>query len=104
MSTANTSLKIVTPAGDSNITAGMVVGKFNTYHHSLFIVAGSLLTLLVLIAGVSTSSAQYLRSSTHKITDGAVALTDFQLDSAKLAPTKDMFGIRTVSKTDKRTI
>ena len=92
MPTENTSLKNVTPAGDSNTTHEMVIGKSNTYQRPLLIVAGSLLALLVLIAVAGTSVDQHLQSSTHEITKGAEALSDYQADSANLALTKDIFG------------
>ena len=92
MPTENTSLKNTTPAGDSNTTNEMVIGKINTYQRTFLILAGSLLALLVLIAGVGTSGGQHLQSSTHKITNGAVALADYKVDSANLALTKDIFG------------
>jgi len=38
--------------------------------------------------------------SVYEITEGAVALTDFQDDSANLALTKDIFGLGAVSEND----
>jgi len=98
MPTENTSLMNTTPAGDSNTTNEMVIRKINTYQCPLLIVAGSLLTLLVLIAVAGTSGGQHLRSSTHGIAEGAVTLADYQADSANLALTKDFFGCRDCSK------
>jgi len=65
MTTENTSLKITTPAGDSNTTNEMVIGKINTYHRTFLIVASSSLALLVLIAvagqwGGNCSSHEYV--------------------------------------------
>jgi len=94
MPTEHTSLKNTTPAGDSNTTNEMVVGKSKIYQRSFLIVAGSLLALLVLIAIAGTSGGQHLQSlSAHEFVKGAVALADYQLDSANLAHTKDIFGV-----------
>jgi len=92
MPTENTSLKNATPAGDSNTTNEMVIGKMNTYQQTFLIVAGSLLALLVLIAAADTSGGQHLQLSANEIAEGAVALADYQVDSANLALTKDIFG------------
>ena len=97
MPTENTSLKNTTPAGDSNTTNEMVIAKINTYHRTFLIVASSLLTLLVLIAVVGTSGGQHVQSSAHDITKGAAALADYQVDSANLALTEDIFGLGVVS-------
>jgi len=75
MANENTLLKNTTPVGDSNTTNEMVIGKTNTYHRTFLIVAGSLLALLVLIAGAGTSSGQYLQSSVNGIA-GDAALAD----------------------------
>jgi len=96
MSNENTSLKIVTSAGDSNTTHEIVIGKSNTYQRPLLIVAGSLLALLVLIAVAGTSGGQHLQSSAHKMAKGVVALADYQVDSTNLALTKDIFGVGAV--------
>mmetsp|Transcript_36600 Transcript_36600/g.41355 ORF Transcript_36600/g.41355 Transcript_36600/m.41355 type:complete len:105 (-) Transcript_36600:266-580(-) len=101
MSTENTSLKNTTPTGDSNTTNKMVIGKINTYQRTILIVAGSLLALLVLIAVAGTSGIQHLQSSTYEIAEGAVALKDYQGDSANLALTNDIFGLGAVSENDK---
>jgi len=93
MPTENTSLKNTTPAGVSTTTIEMAIGKINKYQRSFLIVAGSLLALLVLIAVAGTSGGQHLQSSAHEIARGAGALADYQLDSANLALTKDIFGL-----------
>jgi len=92
MTTENTSLKNTTPAGDSNTTNEMVIGKINTYQRTFLIVAGSLLALLVLIAVAGTRDVQHLQSSANEITEGPEALLDYQVDSANLALTKNVFG------------
>jgi len=90
MPTENTSLKNVTPAGDSNTTDEMVIGKINTYQRTFLIVAGSLLTLLVWIAITGTSGGQYLTSSAAEITKGgAGALAEYHVDTANSALNKD---------------
>ena len=100
-STENTPLKNVTPAsGDSNPSIEIGIFNGNTYQRSFLIVAGSLLTLLVWIAVAGTSGGQHLQSSTHEIAKGAVALADYQVDSANLALTKDIFGVDAVSEND----
>mmetsp|Transcript_34918 Transcript_34918/g.40125 ORF Transcript_34918/g.40125 Transcript_34918/m.40125 type:complete len:158 (+) Transcript_34918:103-576(+) len=91
MSTENTSLKNITPTGDSNTTYEIVIGKINTYQRTFLIVAGSLLALLVVIAVTGTTSGQHLQSSVNGIAEGVVALADYQIDSANLALTKDNF-------------
>jgi len=100
MSTEHTFLKNTTLAGDSNTTNEMVIGKINTYQRTFLIVAGSLLALLVLIAVAGTSGGQHLQSSAHEITQGAVALEDYQVDSANIALTKDIFGLGDISKNE----
>jgi len=100
MPTENTSLKNTAPAGDSNTTNEMVMGKINNYQRTFLIVAGSLLALLVLVAVAGTNGDQHLQSSTHKIAEGGVALADYQVDSANLALTKDIFGLGAVSEND----
>jgi len=79
MATENTSLKNTTPAGDSNTTNEMVIGKTNTYQRTFLIVAGSLLALLVLIAVAGTRGGQHLQSSAHEIAEGVLA--EYQVDS-----------------------
>jgi len=76
----------------------MIIGESNTYQRNFLIVAGSLLALLVLIAVAGTSGGQQLQSSEYEIAEGAVALTDYQVDSANLALTKDIFGVDAVSE------
>merc|ERR1712238_576940 len=99
MSTEHTSLKNTTPAGDSNTTNEMVIGKSNTYQRPLLIVAGSLLALLVLIAVAGTSGGQHLKSSEAEISQGgAGALAEYQVDAANLALTKEIFGMGAVSE------
>eukprot|EP00751_Fragilariopsis_kerguelensis_P005590 CAMPEP_0170786438 /NCGR_PEP_ID=MMETSP0733-20121128/17607_1 /TAXON_ID=186038 /ORGANISM="Fragilariopsis kerguelensis, Strain L26-C5" /LENGTH=105 /DNA_ID=CAMNT_0011132293 /DNA_START=85 /DNA_END=399 /DNA_ORIENTATION=+ len=100
MSTENTSLKNTTPAGDSNTSTEMVIWKINTYQSTFLIVASSIYALLVVIAVASTSGGQHLQSSTHGIAKGAVALVDYQVDSANSALTKDIFGLDAVSEND----
>jgi len=100
MPTEHTSLKNTTPAGDSDATNKMVIGKINTYQRTFLIVAGSLLALLVVIAVADTSGGHQLQSAAHEITEGAVALADYQIDSANLALTKDIFGLGAVSEND----
>jgi len=100
MSTENTSLKITTPDGDSNTTNEMVVGKINNYQRTFLIVAGSLLALLVVIAAAGTRGGQHLQSSAPKIAGGTVALADYQVHSANLALTKNIFGGSAVSEND----
>mmetsp|Transcript_65322 Transcript_65322/g.73142 ORF Transcript_65322/g.73142 Transcript_65322/m.73142 type:complete len:125 (-) Transcript_65322:48-422(-) len=100
MSTENTSLKNVTPAGDSHTTNETVIGKSNPSQRPLLIVVSSLLALLVLIAVAGPIGGQHLQSSSDKIAEDAVALADYQVDSANLALTKDIFGVGTVSENE----
>ena len=100
MSNENASLKNTTPAGDSNTTNEMVIGKINTYQRTLLIVAGSLLALLGLIAVAGPSGGHYLQSSANDIAKDAVTLVDFQADSTNLALNKDIFGVDVVSEND----
>jgi len=90
MPTDNTSLKNIALAGDSNTTTEMVIGKINTYQRTFLIVAGSLLVYSVLIA-VASKTAGYSLVYTGGLAEGAVALADYQVDSANLALTKDIF-------------
>jgi len=103
MTAENTPLKNIITAGDSNPkTDEMNVGKGNTNQHPFFIIAGSLLALLVLIAVVSKSGSQLLQSSAYKIEElpkyrksgsqllndegvGAGALADYQADTSNSA-------------------
>jgi len=100
MLTENTSLKNTTPAGDSNTSTEMVIGKINTYQRTFLIVAGSLLALLVLVAIAGTNGDHHLQSSAHEIPEGAVALADYQVDSTNLALTQDIFDSGAVSEND----
>jgi len=100
MPTENTSLKNTTPAGDSNTTNELVIGKMNNYQRTYLIVAGSLLALFVVITVTGTSSGQHLQSSAYKIAEGAVALVDYQVDSSNLAHAKDIFSLDVVSEND----
>jgi len=100
MPTENTSLKNTTPARDSNTSTEMVIEKINTHQRSFLIIAGSLLTLLVLIAVASTSGGQHLQSSVHEITEGTLSLADYQVDSTNLALTMDIFGVGAVAKNE----
>ena len=94
--------KKITSAGDSNSkTDGMNMGKSNTYQRPIIIVAGSLLVLLVWIAVTGKSVGQPFKSSVNEIAEGAGALADYQVDTANLAVTKDIFGLDAASKSDK---
>ena len=104
MLTENTSLKNITPAGDFNTTNEMAIGKSSTYQRTFLIVAGSLLALLVFSAVTGTSGGQHLQSSAHEINEVAVALADYQVDSANLVLTKELFGLGAVSKNDESKI
>ena len=101
MPNENTSLKITAPAGDSTTTNEMVIGKNNTYQHTFLIVASSLLASLLLILVAVTSGGQHLQSSANEIAKDAVALADYQVDSANLVLTTDIFGFGAVSENDK---
>jgi len=100
MSTENTSLKNVTPAGDSNTTNEMVIGKINNYQRTFLIVAGSLLALLVLIAVAGNNDGPYFKSSAQESAEGAGALADYQVDTANLAVTQDIFSMGEGPKDD----
>merc|ERR1712161_162027 len=56
--------------------------------------------LLVLIAVVGTSDGQHLQSSVLEITERAVELTDYQVDTTHSAFTKDIFGFVAVSENE----
>jgi len=60
MSTENTSMKIVTPAGDSHSERKMIIDKRSIYQNPFFIIASSLLALLVLVVVTSQSGDQNL--------------------------------------------
>mmetsp|Transcript_22313 Transcript_22313/g.25575 ORF Transcript_22313/g.25575 Transcript_22313/m.25575 type:complete len:127 (-) Transcript_22313:136-516(-) len=98
MPTENTSLNNVFPAVEFKTIDDMVIGKSNTYQRSFLIVAGSLLALLVWAAVAGKSDGQPLKSSAHEIAKDAVALADYQGDSANLALTKDIFDFGAVSQ------
>jgi len=100
MPTENTTLKNVSPAVESNTTDDVVIGKSNIYQRSFLIVAGSLLALLVRVAVAGKSGGQHLQTSTYEIVEGAVALVDYQVDSANSALTKDIFDLGVVSEND----
>merc|ERR1712238_236002 len=84
--------------GVSNTTNEMVIGNVDTYQRTFLIVAGSLLALLVVIAAAGTSGSQHLQSSVPEIAENVVALADYQVDSANLVLTKDIFGLGAVSE------
>jgi len=96
MPNENTSLKNVTPAGDSNTTHKMIIGKINTYRHPLLIVAGFLLVLLVWITATGKSGGQQLQPSANEIAEGAVALADHQVHTANVAIAIDIFDLGVV--------
>ena len=100
MLTENTHLKNVTPAGDSNPSVEIGIEKDITYQRPVLIVAGSLLTLLVLIVIAGNSGGQHLQSSPHEIAKGAEALADYRVGFANLALTEDIFGLAAVSEND----
>ena len=91
MPTENTSLKNVTPARDSNSTAELVIGKSSIYQHLFFIVAGSLLTALFLVAVAGNSGSQHLSSSSYDPDADTGAVADYQVDTGNLALAKDIF-------------
>jgi len=62
MSTEITSTKIVTPAGDSHSERKMILDKRSFYQNPFFIIASSLLALLVLVTATSQNGDQYLRT------------------------------------------
>mmetsp|Transcript_28085 Transcript_28085/g.30273 ORF Transcript_28085/g.30273 Transcript_28085/m.30273 type:complete len:124 (+) Transcript_28085:57-428(+) len=94
MNTETYQNKKITTAGDSNSKTGELnVGKSNTYQRPIFIIAGSLLALLVWIAVLGKSVGQDFKSSAQEITEGTSALVDYQVDSANLALTKDIFDL-----------
>mmetsp|Transcript_25871 Transcript_25871/g.29455 ORF Transcript_25871/g.29455 Transcript_25871/m.29455 type:complete len:128 (+) Transcript_25871:105-488(+) len=99
MPTEHTQLKNAIQAGDSNSTdKPVVIGKGNTYQRLILIVTGSFLALLVWIAVADKSGGKPLASSAYEIAEGAVALADYQVDSANLALTMDIFGSGAVSE------
>ena len=100
-STENTHLKNVTPEiGESSPSVEIGIMQGNTYQRPILIVAGTLLTLLVWIVMTDKSAGHHFQSSAHEMADGTVALADYQIDSANLALTKDIFGLGAVSEND----
>mmetsp|Transcript_40521 Transcript_40521/g.45660 ORF Transcript_40521/g.45660 Transcript_40521/m.45660 type:complete len:158 (-) Transcript_40521:353-826(-) len=92
MPTEHTYLKNGSQAGDSNQTdEPVVIGKSNTYQRLILIVTGSFLALLVWIAVTSKNGGHYFKSSAQEIAKGAGALADYQVETANLALTKDIF-------------
>mmetsp|Transcript_45498 Transcript_45498/g.52553 ORF Transcript_45498/g.52553 Transcript_45498/m.52553 type:complete len:119 (-) Transcript_45498:58-414(-) len=101
MPTEHTQLKNAIQAGDSNSTdEPVVIGKDKTYQRLILIVTGSFLALLVWIAVESNNGGHYFKSSAQEIAKGAGALVDYQLDSANLALTQDIFHVNAVSKNE----
>jgi len=72
-------------------------GKAN--ERSIFIIAGSLLALLLLIVA-GQNVGQDLSSSANEIAKGASALADYQVDTANSALTNNIFGIGAVSENE----
>eukprot|EP00751_Fragilariopsis_kerguelensis_P009472 CAMPEP_0170805276 /NCGR_PEP_ID=MMETSP0733-20121128/31279_1 /TAXON_ID=186038 /ORGANISM="Fragilariopsis kerguelensis, Strain L26-C5" /LENGTH=135 /DNA_ID=CAMNT_0011159637 /DNA_START=101 /DNA_END=509 /DNA_ORIENTATION=+ len=102
MPTEHTHFKNATRVRDSTSTdETVVIGKGCTYQRPLLIVACSLLASLVLIAVAGPNGGQHLQLSTNEITEGAKALADYQVDSANLALTKDIYGLAANSENDK---
>eukprot|EP00751_Fragilariopsis_kerguelensis_P009154 CAMPEP_0170803622 /NCGR_PEP_ID=MMETSP0733-20121128/30173_1 /TAXON_ID=186038 /ORGANISM="Fragilariopsis kerguelensis, Strain L26-C5" /LENGTH=175 /DNA_ID=CAMNT_0011157425 /DNA_START=100 /DNA_END=628 /DNA_ORIENTATION=+ len=66
MSTENTSLKIATQDEDSNSAQKMSIDKRSIYQNPFFIIASSLLALLVLVAVTSQSGDQYLTPAEYE--------------------------------------
>mmetsp|Transcript_44692 Transcript_44692/g.50104 ORF Transcript_44692/g.50104 Transcript_44692/m.50104 type:complete len:132 (-) Transcript_44692:32-427(-) len=92
--------KKITTAGDSNFkTDGIIIGKSNAYQRPFFIVAGSLLAL-VLVSIVGNYDDQHFKSTKKGIAEGASALVDYQVDTTYLALTKDIFVLGAVSDSD----
>ena len=74
----NTSLENTTPAGDSNTTNEMIVRKINTYQHTFWIVASSLLALLVLLTVKGTRGGHHLQLPLQDIAESAVVFVDLK--------------------------
>mmetsp|Transcript_59567 Transcript_59567/g.66651 ORF Transcript_59567/g.66651 Transcript_59567/m.66651 type:complete len:167 (-) Transcript_59567:112-612(-) len=66
MPTENTSLKIATQDEDSNSAQKMSIDKRSIYQNPFFIIASSLLALLVLVAVTSQSGDQYLTPAEYE--------------------------------------
>ena len=82
MSNENTSLKNVTPVGDSNANYEMSVGKSITYQRTFLILAGSLLALFVLVVVGGESGGQHFKSSRWEIAKSVGAIADiFDIDA-----------------------
>ena len=93
--------KKVTTAVDSNSkTDGMNIGNSNTYQSHFLIAAGSVLTLLVLIALAGKGGVQQLSSIAYEMDDGTGALADYQVVTTNLARTEDIFGMHAVSENE----
>ena len=91
MSTEPYQNKNTAAAGDSKSTINENgVGNGN-YQHLFLIFAVSLLAVLFLVVASVTTGGQHLPSSTQEIADGTVALADYQVDSANLTHTKNIF-------------
>ena len=81
--------KNITTAGDSKSkTDGIIMGNIITYQRPFFIVAGSLLALLVWIALVGKNDDQHFKLSEKEI----AKRVDYQVDNTNLALAKDIFG------------
>jgi len=98
MNTETYQNKKITTAGDSNSkTGGLNDEKSNTYKRSIFIVAGSLLALLVWIAVLGKNVGQHLTPSAAEIAKGdAGAPAEYQVDTTYSELTKDIFGLDAV--------
>ena len=96
-------MKNTTPAGDSNTTNVMIVGKSNTYQRTFLIVAGSLLAYNVLIV-IAGKAAGYTVVHTDNLAVDKGALEDHQVDATNSALAKDIFGIGAVFETDESKI
>jgi len=98
MSTESTHLKKIPPAGDSNTTDELVIGKGNIYQRSFLIMTSSLLVLLALVAVRGKWDGQLSKFSAHEFEKGASVLADYQAATADSALIKDIFGIGAVSE------
>jgi len=96
MSNETTSLKTVTPDGDSNTTHPMVIGKTDTYQRLLLIVASFFLTLLVV--AVTGKTAGYSVFYTAGSAKSAGAHADYQVDTDNSALAQDIFGLGAASE------
>jgi len=98
MSTESTHLKKIPPAGDSNTTNELVIGKGNIYQRSFLIMTSSLLVLLALVAVRGKWGGQHSKFSAHEFEKGASVLAGYQATTANSALIKDIFGIGAVSE------